>query len=117
MGTGDGPVPGVKAAGTDAGTGTVVKVICADRASGREAAAIIRSVQAGDRAEQKRKLAVLGRAGHQAIEEHDLVQLRELLDAGRDAEDETQDGLTLLRHAVHREHTTHVERGAPSTSA
>jgi len=50
---------------------------------------------------------------HQAIEEHDLAQLRELLDAGSDAEDETQDGLTLLRHAVHREHTAHVERGGP----
>ncbi|MGH3180363.1 MAG: hypothetical protein ACRDOH_14480 [Streptosporangiaceae bacterium] len=50
---------------------------------------------------------------HQAIEQHDLVQLRELLDAGSDAEDETQDGLTLLRHAIHREHTAHVERGHP----
>jgi hypothetical protein len=50
---------------------------------------------------------------HQAIEEHDLVRLRELLDTGTDAEDETQDGLTLLRHAVHREHTTHAERGDP----
>jgi hypothetical protein len=50
---------------------------------------------------------------HQAIEQHDLAQLRELLDAGNDAEDQTQDGLTLLRHAVHREHTTHVERGGP----
>jgi uncharacterized protein len=49
--------------------------------------------------------------GHQAIEQHDLLQLRKLLDAGNDAEDETQDGLTLLRHAVHREHTAHVERG------
>jgi transcriptional regulator with XRE-family HTH domain len=50
---------------------------------------------------------------HQAIEQHDLAQLRELLDAGSDAEDETQDGLTLLRHSVHREHTAHVERGGP----
>jgi transcriptional regulator with XRE-family HTH domain len=49
--------------------------------------------------------------GHQAIEQHDLLQLRKLLDAGNDAEDETQDGLTLLRHAIHREHTAHVERG------
>lgn len=51
--------------------------------------------------------------GHQAIERHDLLRLRELLDAGNDAEDETQDGLTLLRHAVHREHTAHVEHGGP----
>ncbi|MGH3121912.1 MAG: hypothetical protein ACRDND_12930 [Streptosporangiaceae bacterium] len=50
---------------------------------------------------------------HQAIEQHDLVQLRKLLDAGNDAEDQTQDGLTLLRHAVHREHTAHLERGDP----
>jgi len=50
---------------------------------------------------------------HQAIEQHDLAQLRELLDAGTDAEDETQDGLTLLRHAIHREHTARVERGGP----
>jgi uncharacterized protein len=51
--------------------------------------------------------------GHQAIEQHDLPQLRKLLDAGNDTEDETQDGLTLLRHAIHREHTAHVERGGP----
>lgn len=50
---------------------------------------------------------------HQAIEQHDLLQLRGLLDAGNDAEDETQDGLTLLRHAVHREHTAHIEHGGP----
>jgi uncharacterized protein len=51
--------------------------------------------------------------GHQAIEQHDLLQLRELLNAGNDTEDQTQDGLTLLRHAVHREHTAHVEHGGP----
>lgn len=50
---------------------------------------------------------------HQAIEQHDVVQLRKLLDAGNDAEDETQDGLTLLRHAIHREHTAHAEYGGP----
>jgi hypothetical protein len=50
---------------------------------------------------------------HQAIDQHDLVQLRQLLDAGNDAENETQDGLTLLRHAVHREHTAHIERDGP----
>jgi transcriptional regulator with XRE-family HTH domain len=51
--------------------------------------------------------------GHQAIEQHDLLKLRKLLDAGNDAEDETADGLTLLRHAIHREHTAHVEHGGP----
>jgi hypothetical protein len=50
---------------------------------------------------------------HQAIEQDDLLQLRKLLDAGNDAEDQTQGGLTLLRHAVHREHTAHLERGDP----
>jgi uncharacterized protein len=51
--------------------------------------------------------------GHQAIEQHDLPQLRQILDAGHDVEDETQDGLTLLRHAVRREHTAHVQHGDP----
>ena len=51
--------------------------------------------------------------GHQAVEQHDLLQLRQILDAGHDAEDETHDGLTLLRHAVHREHTAHMQYGGP----
>ena len=51
--------------------------------------------------------------GHKAIEQHDLLQLRQILDAGHDVEDETRDGLTLLRHAVHREHTAHMQHGGP----
>ena len=53
--------------------------------------------------------------GHQAIEQHDLLQLRQILDACHDIEDETQDGLTLLRHAVRRDGVRARRISDPST--
>lgn len=50
---------------------------------------------------------------HQAVELHDLSQLRDLLDAGHDVEDANGDGWTLLRHAVDVEHDSHVQTGEP----
>lgn len=40
---------------------------------------------------------------HQAVAEHDLARLRDLLDAGHDIEDDSGDGWTLLRRAIHAE--------------
>ncbi|ANN18223.1 hypothetical protein SD37_22985 [Amycolatopsis orientalis] len=50
---------------------------------------------------------------HQAVELHSLSQLRDLLDAGHDVEDDNGDGWTLLRHAVDVEHDSHVQTGEP----
>jgi len=40
---------------------------------------------------------------HQAIADHDLARLRDLLDTGHDIEDDNGDGWTLLRRAIHAE--------------
>jgi hypothetical protein len=50
---------------------------------------------------------------HEAVELEDLPRLRDLLDAGHDAEDDNGDGFTLLRHAIDVEHDGHVQTGQP----
>ena len=50
---------------------------------------------------------------HQAIADHDLDRLRELLDAGHDTEDDNGNGWTLLRRAIHAEQAKHVTTGEP----
>jgi ankyrin repeat protein len=50
---------------------------------------------------------------HDAVEHEDLPQLRDLLDAGHDVEDDNGDGRTLLRHAIDIEHDGHVQTGDP----
>ena len=50
---------------------------------------------------------------HHAVEHEDLPQLRDLLDAGADVEDDNGDGWTLLRHAIDVEHDGHVQTGGP----
>jgi uncharacterized protein len=50
---------------------------------------------------------------HLAVEQEDLRQLRDLLDAGHDVEDDDGHGWTLLRHAIDVEHDGHVRTGGP----
>lgn len=50
---------------------------------------------------------------HQAVADHDLGRLRELLDAGHDIEDDNGDGWTLLRRAIHAESDRHARTGEP----
>ena len=50
---------------------------------------------------------------HQAVEDHDLNRLRELLDDGHDIEDDNGDGWTLLRRAIHAEADRHARTGQP----
>jgi hypothetical protein len=50
---------------------------------------------------------------HLAVEQEDMPQLRDLLDAGHDVEDDDGHGWTLLRHAIDVEHDVHVQTGAP----
>lgn len=38
---------------------------------------------------------------HQAVEDHHLTRLRDLLTDGHDIEDDNGDGWTLLRRAIH----------------
>jgi hypothetical protein len=52
---------------------------------------------------------------HQAVEEQDLLLLRDLLDAGHDIEDDNGDGWTLLRHAIAVEQDRHRQTGEPGT--
>lgn len=48
---------------------------------------------------------------HQAIADHDLERLRELLDGGHDIKDDNGSGWSLLRRAVHAEQARHVTTG------
>ena len=50
---------------------------------------------------------------HLAVERGDLPRLRDLLDAGRDVEDDSSDGWTLLRHAIDAEYDIHAWTGQP----
>jgi hypothetical protein len=50
---------------------------------------------------------------HLAVEHEDLPGLRDLLDAGRDVEDDNGDGWTLLRHAIEAEYDTRARTGQP----
>ena len=52
---------------------------------------------------------------HQAVAEHDLARLRDLLDAGNDIENDNGDGWTLLRRAIHAEAARHAGAGDPCT--
>jgi uncharacterized protein len=50
---------------------------------------------------------------HQAVADHDLNRLRELLDDGHDTEDDNGNGWTLLRRAIHTESDRHARTGEP----
>lgn len=49
---------------------------------------------------------------HEAVENEDLLRLRDLLDAGADIE-EVDGGLTLLQHAIDVEVDGHTQTGEP----
>jgi pyruvate/2-oxoglutarate dehydrogenase complex dihydrolipoamide acyltransferase (E2) component len=50
---------------------------------------------------------------HQAVTDHDLNRLRDLLDNGHDIEGDNGDGWTLLRRAIHAEADRHARTGEP----
>ncbi len=50
---------------------------------------------------------------HLAVEHGDLPGLRNLLDAGRDVEDDSGDGWILLRHAINAEYDIHARTSQP----
>ena len=50
---------------------------------------------------------------HQAVTDHDLNRLRELLDDGHDVESDNGDGWTLLRRAIRTERARHTSTGEP----
>ena len=50
---------------------------------------------------------------HQAVTDHDLNRLRDLLADGHDIEDDNGDGWTLLRRAIHAEANRHAMTGEP----
>ena len=50
---------------------------------------------------------------HQAVSDHDLNRLRDLLDDGHDIEDDNGDGWSLLRRAIHAEADRHARTGEP----
>ena len=51
---------------------------------------------------------------HQAVTDHDLNRLRELLDDGHDVENDNGDGWTLLRRAIHTQRAPrHTSTGEP----
>ena len=52
---------------------------------------------------------------HQAVTDHDLNRLRELLDDGHDIENDNGDGWTLLRRAIHTEVPAIPARASPCT--
>lgn len=61
----------------------------------------------------RRAPAMTWSPAHLAVEQEDLSRLRDLLDAGRDVEDDDGHGWTLLRHAIDVEHDGHVRPGGP----
>jgi uncharacterized protein len=50
---------------------------------------------------------------HQAVSDHDLNRLRDLLNDGHDIEDDSGDGWSLLRRAIHAEADRHARTGEP----
>ena len=50
---------------------------------------------------------------HQAVSDHDLNRLRDLLNDGHDIEDPGGDGWSLLRRAIHAEADRHARTGEP----
>jgi hypothetical protein len=50
---------------------------------------------------------------HQAVEHEDLPQLRDLLNAGHDIEDDNGDGRSLLHYAIDVEYGSHIQTGEP----
>jgi hypothetical protein len=50
---------------------------------------------------------------HQAVADHDLNRLRDLLDNGHDIENDNDDGWSLLRRAIHAEAGRHTRTGEP----
>jgi uncharacterized protein len=50
---------------------------------------------------------------HQAVSDHDLNRLRDLLNDGHDIEDDSGDGWSLLRRAIHAEADRHAGTGEP----
>jgi pyruvate/2-oxoglutarate dehydrogenase complex dihydrolipoamide acyltransferase (E2) component len=50
---------------------------------------------------------------HQAVSDHDLDRLRDLLNDGHDIEDDSGDGWSLLRRAIHAEADRHAGTGEP----
>ena len=50
---------------------------------------------------------------HQAVSDHDLNRLRDLLNDGHDIEDDSGDGCSLLRRAIHAEADRHARTGEP----
>jgi hypothetical protein len=61
----------------------------------------------------RRPPAMIWSPAHIAVEQEDLPQLRDLLDAGHDIEDDDGDGWTLLRHAIDTEYDGHIQTGNP----
>lgn len=61
----------------------------------------------------RRTPAMTWSPAHLAVEQQDLPQLRDLLDAGHDIEDDDGHGWTLLRHAIDVEQDSHAQAGEP----
>jgi hypothetical protein len=61
----------------------------------------------------RRTPAIRWSPAHLAVEQQDLPRLKDLLDAGHDAEDDDGHGWTLLRHAIDVEHDIHIQADGP----
>jgi len=61
----------------------------------------------------RRTPAMTWSPAHLAVEQEDLPQLRDLLDAGHEVEDDDGHGWTLLRHAIDVERDGHIQTGGP----